>query len=138
MSSFVLMRSLLSIVLSVFFVLTETSGVVRAQGEDSFGHAGADPVKLCESGQAANARGDFQKALDLYEQAIKVRPEFPEADFQRGNVLAALGRSKEAEEAFPKAIELKKNWSLPYSGLGTLLITDKQDAAAGSAFRKAL
>jgi protein O-GlcNAc transferase len=138
MRSIVRMRWLASIALSVLFVLTATNGLVRAQGEDSFGDAGADPVKLFERGQAAHARGDLAKALDLYDQAIKVRPEFPEAEFQRGNALAALGRVKEAEEAFRKAIELKKNWSLPYSALGTLLIRDKRDAAAETAFRQAL
>src|SRR5687768_7621608 len=91
-----------------------------AQTEDSFGETSADPVKLFEQGQNAHARGDLNKALAFYEEAIKVRPEFPEAEYQRGAVLVSLGRLPEAESGFRRAIELKKSWSLPYSALGSL------------------
>src|SRR5262245_19978267 len=82
---------------------------VAAQ-DDPFGDSAADPVKLFERGQSAHARGDLEKALDFYEQALKVKPDFPEAEFQRGNALASLGRLKEAEAALRAAILQKKNW----------------------------
>src|SRR4029078_3220075 len=96
------------------------------------------PVKLFERGQSAHARGELEKALEFYEQAIKVRPEFPEAEFQRGNALGSLGRLDEAESALKRAIALKKNWSLPYSALGALLMKRNHDADATEAFRQAL
>src|SRR4030095_2580941 len=105
---------------------------------DEFGDNAADPVRLFERGQAAHARGDFEKALAYYEQAIKVRPEFPEAEFQRGNALTSLGRLDEAEASFRQTIELKKNWSLPYSALGALLMRRNRDADAEKSFRQAL
>ena len=105
---------------------------------DEFGDAAADPVKLFERGQSAHARGELEKALELYDQAIKVRPEFPEAEFQRGNALASLARFDEAETAFKRAILLKKNWSLPYSALGALLMRRERDVDAAGAFRQAL
>src|SRR5262245_17275817 len=70
-----------------------------AQNDDAFGDSAADPIKLFERGQAAHSRGELERALDFYEQAIKVRPEFPEAEFQRGSVLVALSRFDEAEPA---------------------------------------
>jgi len=114
------------------------SSSVPAQTEDSFGDGGADPVKLFERAQSAHGRGEFDKALELYEQAIKVRPEFPEAEFQRGNVLVSLARMPEAEAAFRRAIQLKKNWSLPYSALGALLFRSGRDREAEPIFREAL
>src|SRR4029077_4583138 len=57
---------------------------VNAQ-DDAFGDAAADPVKLFERGQNAHAKGNFEQALEFYEQAVKVKPDFPEAEFQRGN-----------------------------------------------------
>ncbi|MDQ2921534.1 MAG: tetratricopeptide repeat protein [Acidobacteriota bacterium] len=108
-----------------------------AQTDDAFGEA-ADPVRLFERGQNAHARGDLVKALEFYEEAIKVRPEFPEAEFQRANVLVALGRSVEAESGFRRAIELKKDWSLPYSALGTLLVGLNRDSEAESFLRQAI
>src|SRR6266446_1701974 len=79
-----------------------------------------DPVKLFERGQNAHAKGDIVRALALYEGAIKLRPEFPEAEYQRGVALLALDRSAEAERAFARAIALKKDWALPQSAMGSL------------------
>lgn len=113
------------------------TSVMRAQADDAFGDA-PDPVKLFERGQNAHSRRDFDKALELYEAAIKVRPEFPEAEFQRANVLVSLGRQAEAESGFRRTIELKKDWSLPYSALGSLLVGLNRDSDAESFFRAAI
>jgi superkiller protein 3 len=111
---------------------------LAAQTEEAFGDAAADPIRLFERGQSAHARGELEKAIGFYEQAIKVRPEFPEAQFQLGNALASLGRLVEAEAAFKLAITQKKNWSLPHSALGALLMRNKRDAEAEQSFRQAL
>ena len=95
-------------------------------------------MRLFERGQSAHARGELEKALSFYEQALKVRPEFPEAEFQRGNALASLGRLPEAEAAFRLAISYKKNWSLPFSALGALLMRQDRDKDAEPVFRQAL
>ena len=106
--------------------------------QEAFGDDAADPVRLFERGQSAHARGELEKALVFYEQALKVRPEFPEAEFQRGNALASLGRLPEAEAAFRLAISYKKNWSLPFSALGALLMRQDRDKDAEPVFRQAL
>ena len=106
--------------------------------QEPFGDDATDPVRLFERGQGAHARGELEKALVLYEQALKVRPEFPEAEFQRGNALVSLGRLSEAEAAFKSAISYKKNWSLPYSALGALLMRQDRDKEAEQFFRQAL
>jgi tetratricopeptide (TPR) repeat protein len=103
-----------------------------------FGDDAADPVRLFERGQSAHARGELEKALGFYEQALKVRPEFPEAEFQRGNALASLNRLAEAEAAFRRAISYKKNWSLPYSALGIVLVRQNRDKEAEQFFNQAL
>ena len=110
---------------------------VSAQTE-AFGDDAADPVRLFERGQSAHARGEIEKALSFYEQALKVRPEFPEAEFQRGNALASLGRLPEADAAFRRAISLKKNWSLPYTALGVVLVRQNRDKEAEQVFNEAL
>src|SRR5687767_10137432 len=111
---------------------------IAAQTEDPFGDNAADPIRLFERGQSAHARGELEKALGFYEQALKVKPEFPEAEFQRGNALASLGRLSEAEGAFRRAIAQKKNWSLPHSALGALLMRSQRDSDAEQSFRSAL
>ena len=118
-------------------VLIVAGHTAMAQVE-AFGDDAADPVRLFERGQGAHARGEFEKALAFYEQALKVRPEFPEAEFQRGNALASLNRLPEAAAAFRLAISQKKNWSLPHSALGILLLRQSQDKEAEQSFRQAL
>jgi len=112
--------------------------VTQAQTDDPFGDGSADPVKLFERGQNAHAHGDLLKALEFYEEAIKVRPEFAEAEFQRGNALVGLGRLPEAESSLRRAIELRKDWSMPYSALGALLVRLNRDADAEPVLRQAV
>ena len=123
---------LIATALALFCVTT------AAQTVEAFGDDATDPVRLFERGQSAHFRGELEKAIAYYEQAIKVRPEFPEAEFQRGNALASLGRLPEAEAAFRLAISYKKNWSLPFSALGALLMRQQRDKDAEPLFRQAL
>ena len=120
------------------FALLSVCPHTAAQTVDTFGDDAADPVRLFERGQSAHARGEIEKALAFYEQALKVRPEFPEAEFQRGNVLASLGRLADAEAAFRRAISYKKNWSLPYTALGIVLVRQNHDKEAEQFFNQAL
>ncbi len=114
------------------------SAVAVAQAEDPLGEGSADPIKLFEQGQNAHARGDLTRAVTYYKEALKVKPEFPEAEFQLGNVLVALGQLNEAESAFQRSIKLRKDWSLPYAALGALFARTNRDRDAESALREAL
>ncbi len=80
-----------------------------------------DPVQLFNQGQDAHEKGDFKTAVKFYEEALKIAPEFPEAEFQKGSALQSLGRDAEAEKSYRRAIELRENWGLPMAGLGELL-----------------
>lgn len=123
---------------AALLLLLSCSAISRAQTEDAFGDGGADPVKLFERGQNAHVHGDLTKALEFYEEAIRVRPEFAEAEFQRGNALVSLGRLAEAESGFRRAIEIRKDWALPYSALGALLVRLNRDSDAESPLRQAI
>ncbi|HEY3024834.1 MAG TPA: tetratricopeptide repeat protein [Pyrinomonadaceae bacterium] len=103
-----------------FTLVLACSLFAAAQTED-FANSGGDPIKLFERGQDAHAKGDYKLALEFYEEAIKLRPEFPEAELQRGQALVSLNRREDAELAFRRAIELRPTWVLPYAKLGFLL-----------------
>ena len=125
---------LTAIVLSLTLIWCATAA---AQTDDITGGE-TDPIKLFERGQNAHAKGDVTRALALYEEAIKLRPEFPEAEHQRGSALVALNRLPEAETAFRRAIHLRPDWALPYSALGNLLARLAQDKDAEPLLRRGL
>jgi tetratricopeptide (TPR) repeat protein len=91
-----------------------------AQADDP-ANGETDPVKLFERGQDAHAKGDSKKALELYEAAIKLKPEFPEAEFQRAMVLLATNRQAEALEGFNRAVALRPDWAMAYARFGSEL-----------------
>jgi tetratricopeptide (TPR) repeat protein len=80
-----------------------------------------DPVELFEKGQDAHSKGNFQDAIDLYDQALKVLPEFAEAEYQKGNAYLALGKRSDAESAFRRAVGIRGEWTLALTALGTSL-----------------
>ena len=47
-----------------------------------------------------------EEALDSYDRALAIRPDFAEAHHGRGNVLRTFGRIKEALPLLEKAVEL--------------------------------
>ena len=89
-----------------------------------------DPAKLFERGQDAHARNDYKRAIELYEAAIKLKPEFPEAEFQRAMALLFTNRKAEAIEGFNRAITLRPDWAMAYSKFGTFLGSYGNDPAA--------
>ncbi len=90
-----------------------------AQGANGGGEEAWD--KLFEQGQDAHMRGKLAEALKLYEEALKLNSEFPEAEYQCGAALVSLKRYDEAERAYRRAIELRTDWALPYAALSALL-----------------
>jgi tetratricopeptide (TPR) repeat protein len=129
-------RQLLPGALTLLLVAVGCQLVSAQTGDPTDGET--DPVKLFERGQNAHAKGDLARALALYEGALKLRPEFPEAEYQSGVALDALNRSAEAEKAFGRAIELRKDWVLPFSALGSLLARSARDKEAEPFLRRAL
>jgi tetratricopeptide (TPR) repeat protein len=92
-----------------------------AAAQDELSEDAADPVKLFNQGQDAHAKKNYELALEFYEEALRLRPEFPEAEYQRGAALVALGRPAEAEKAYRRASELRADWAMPSAALGLLL-----------------
>lgn len=93
-----------------------------AQDRDEFDETAADPVKIFNRGQEAHAKKDYERALELYEEALQLKPEFAEAEFQKGAALVALKRLPEAEQSYRRAMTLLKTWALPPAALGLLLV----------------
>src|SRR5688572_1638639 len=79
----------------VFALALSCAPGARAQETDEFGDTAADPVKLFNRGQEAHAKKEYERALELYEEALQLRPDFHEAEFQKAAALVALKRVPE-------------------------------------------
>ena len=122
----------------VFVLVGLCCQFVMAQGED---HANGenDPIKLFERGQDAHAKGDTKLAIQLYDAAIKLRPEFPEAEFQRAMILVVTSRQAEAIEGFKRAVALRPDWAMAYSKFGSeLAFFGTHDQEAEPILRRAI
>lgn len=122
-------RAFLSAIFAAFIALSFASNTF-SQDDDA--------VKFFNEGQDAHEKGDYTAAVRSYEQALKIMPEFPEAEYQLGNALLALGKPVDAEKAFRRALELREDWSLPMTSLGVLLVEQNNFDEAEMFLAKAL
>jgi tetratricopeptide (TPR) repeat protein len=120
-----------------FFVALLCAQSTLAQ--DDFDDDAADPVKLFNRGQDAHAKKNYEQAIELYDEALKLRPNFAEVEFQKAGALIALHRTAEAEKSYRRAMEIRPTWSLPPAALGLLLArTGGREREAEAPLRRAL
>jgi tetratricopeptide (TPR) repeat protein len=121
----------------VFFVALFCAQSTHAQ--DDFDDDAADPVKLFNRGQDAHAKKNYEQAIELYDEALKLRPDFAEVEFQKAGALIALHRTAEAERSYRRAMQIMPTWALPPAALGLLLArTQGREKEAEAPLRRAL
>jgi len=127
----------LASVLGVFLIAV-CSQFTLAQTDDPT-NGETDPVALFDRGQDAHAKGNYQKAIELYEAAIKLKPEFPEAEFQRAMALLFTNHRAQAIAGFNRSVELRPDWAMAYAKFGSqLAFPGDSDREAEPILRKAV
>jgi tetratricopeptide (TPR) repeat protein len=120
----------------VLFVVVLFVSVSVAQNEPA--NQTNQAIELFERGQDEHAKGNLTKAIELYDQATKLLPEFAEAEFQKGNAFVAMGKQHDAETAFRRAVEIRADWTLALAALGTVLERRGEYVEAEKLLTKAL
>jgi len=72
-------------------------------------------------GAALHGQGKLQEAVQAYDKAIQLNPDYAEAYCNRGNTLKDLGRLDEALQNYDKVIQLKPDFAEAYCNLGAVL-----------------
>lgn len=124
------------VALSLFSLLIFGAFQVNAQ-EDADEEVSGEAVALFNKGQDAHEKGDFAAAIKFYDDALKIIPEFPEAEYQKGTAFLSLKKPDDAEKAFRRAVELRADWTLPMAQLGSLLVGKNQFEEAEKFLTKA-
>ena len=89
-------------------------------------------------GNALQDQGKLDKAIEAYNKAISLKPDYAEAYSNMGNALQVQGKLDEAIEAYNKALSLKPNNAIIYNNMGNALQDqDKLDEAI-EAYNKAI
>jgi tetratricopeptide (TPR) repeat protein len=97
-----------------------------------------DAKRLLARGNKAIAQGDYDEAIAIFQDLIKLSPRHAIALNNLGSILFKVGRYKEAEACFYRAIKVKADYADPHSNLGNLLLLRGYFADAERSFRYAL
>lgn len=89
-------------------------------------------------GAAADARQAFKKAERAFTKAVRLRPNYPDGNYNLGNALSKNGKLAEAVTAFRKSLRYRpRNAKCHYNLANTLKKQDKLDEAVAE-YRKAI
>lgn len=91
-----------------------------------------------DRGAAAMRRGLFKAAIEDFNRAIQLSPEYAPAYNNRGNALVAVGAPREALKDFDRALLLSPNFAAAYANRGTAQVKLGQTDAALVDFTRAI
>ena len=86
----------------------------------------------------AEGLGHLEDALALYDQALALDPEHPDAWIERAGLLLALQRPRDAEASVRRQLRLAPRHAHAWSHLGRVLVVQGRREEAAEAFRKQL
>ena len=90
-------------------------------GDVQVSHIELSVKEIILKGNEHFGRGQFSIALDYYDQAIKIDPNYTDAWNNKGNALGDLGKYNEAIECYDRAIEIDPNFARPWNNKGNVL-----------------
>ena len=93
----------------------EPASPVTSEGSPAAGAAFDDLVKRAEAARLANR---LDEALDLYRQAVKMRPDWPEGWWYLGTINYEADRHADARDAFVRLLYLKSEGGPSWALLG--------------------
>ena len=79
-----------------------------------------------------------ERAIELFERAIALKPDFAAAYIDRGNALSDLKRFADALASYDKAIALKPDFAMAHNNRGNALLNLMRPAEALASYDKAI
>ncbi|MBB4199337.1 tetratricopeptide (TPR) repeat protein [Rhodoblastus sphagnicola] len=92
---------------------------------------------LYQAGLREQAAGRLDAAIALFDRAMSLRPEFPEALCSGGYILQTKGHAAAALAFYDRALSLKPDYAVAWFNRGCLLMAHKNYEAALESFDQA-
>jgi predicted O-linked N-acetylglucosamine transferase (SPINDLY family) len=89
-------------------------------------------------GTALQKQGKLEEAIEAYNKATALKPDYANAYYNMGNALQDQGKLEEAIEAYNKAIALKPDYVKAYNNMGVTLQEQGKLEEAIEVYNKAL
>lgn len=89
-------------------------------------------------GNILYATDEYHKALECFEIATMLEPEYSDALINKGTALTRLDKFKEAEECFDKVLQNDPSYCVPWYNKGNLLARSKNYDEALICFDRAI
>jgi Flp pilus assembly protein TadD len=116
-----------------------TPSIKPAATNISEAEAGEDRVvALVSEGNELLARGDYARAAEKYEEAVRLEPGSEDLHYNLGIALARLGRTEDARQHYQKALEIFPEYGEAHNNLGNLLMSQNKLDEAIEHFREAI
>jgi len=96
-----------------------------------------DAIELNNKGTALVNLERYEDALEAYEKAIEIKPDYLSALNNKGTALRNLGKNEDALEAYEKAIDIKPDFFNAWINKGNTLDNLERYEDALEAFEKA-
>jgi len=79
-----------------------------------------DAVELCERGTTLAINDDIEEAINCFDKAIEINPNYYKAYYNRALALGIKGESDNAIKNYTKTIELNPQYAFAYNNRGNL------------------
>ena len=89
-------------------------------------------------GDALKEQGKLEEAIEAYNKALAIKPDYAEAYNNMGITLKDQGKLEEAIEAYNKALAIKPDYAEAYNNMGNALKEQGKLEEAIEAYNKAL
>ncbi len=93
--------------------------------------------RLYSQGLGILSRDDFARAINYFEKAVEVDPNYAEAWYQAGFSYGMLGRHQDALKASKQAARLRPDWAETYVNIGASSFALGQFKEAAESYRQA-